>query len=87
MAAPYAAGAIALYLADKGKTPDIGRNARSVFQSTSQRVLATRAEDAPYQSLTKQGTGLIDLFKAINTNTLVNPTELLLNDTAHFNGQ
>lgn len=87
MAAPYTAGSIALYLADKGKTPAIARGVRDIFQSTSQRILATHDEDAPYQTLTQQGAGLIDVFKAINTNTFVSPTELLLNDTTHFKGQ
>jgi hypothetical protein len=34
--------------------------------------------------VTQQGAGLINVFDAIHSTTIVSPGELILNDTAHF---
>ncbi|TFK67380.1 subtilisin-like protease [Pluteus cervinus] len=85
MATPFIAGSAALLLAAKGKSADVAKNARTLFQSTAQPVPATHEDGALLQTLTQQGAGLIDVYRAIHTTTTtVSPTELLLNDTAHF---
>jgi hypothetical protein len=41
--------------------------------------------DAQLATVAAQGAGKLQLFDALNTDTIVGPTELLLNDTAYFN--
>ena len=86
MATPFVAGASALLLATKGKTIDVARSARSIFESTARKVPANNTDGDPLQTLTQQGAGLINVYDAIYTTTIISPTELILNDTAHFQG-
>ena len=39
------------------------------------------------QTVTQQGAGLVDAFRAVHAEVLVSPTELITNDTAHFRGR
>ncbi|KAF8800239.1 subtilisin-like protease [Phlegmacium glaucopus] len=86
MACPFVAGAAALLLATNGKTVDVATSARSLFESTAQKVPSNNTDGYPLQTLTSQGAGLINVYDAIYTTTIVSPTELILNDTAHFVG-
>lgn len=84
MASPFMAGSAALYLSAKGKSADVARGARNAFQSTGQRILSSHDEKSSLQTLAQQGTGLIDVYRAIHTNTTVSKVELVLNDTSNF---
>jgi len=84
MAAPFVAGSAALVLAVKGKSVAVARGVRSLFETTAQKVPSSHTDGDPLQTLTQQGAGLIDVFSAIHTTTVVSPGELILNDTAHF---
>ncbi|KAF4599319.1 hypothetical protein EYR40_006411 [Pleurotus pulmonarius] len=86
MATPFVAGSAALLFQAKGKSADVGRSARTLFETTAQRVPSTHTDGDPLQTLTQQGAGLINVFNAIHTTTIVSPGELILNDTAHFKG-
>ncbi|KAL0956650.1 hypothetical protein HGRIS_002782 [Hohenbuehelia grisea] len=86
MATPFVAGSAALILSVKGKTPAVGRSLRTLLETTAQSVPSTHTDGDPLQTLTQQGAGLINVFDAIHTTTIVSPAELVLNDTAHFKG-
>ncbi|KAG6820281.1 hypothetical protein H0H93_002893 [Arthromyces matolae] len=84
MATPYVAGSAALILSVKGTGDSVGKNARTLFETTAQRVPSTHTDGDPLQTVTQQGAGLINVYKAVYATTVVTPGELLLNDTAHF---
>ncbi|KAI0779500.1 subtilisin-like protease [Fomes fomentarius] len=86
MATPFVAGVSALLFEAKGTSPSVGRSARNLFESTAQRVPSSHTGGDPLQTVTQQGAGLIDAFKAIHAEVVVSPTELVTNDTAHFRG-
>ncbi|KAF8070083.1 pyrolysin [Lyophyllum atratum] len=84
MATPFVAGSAALVLSVKGKSEAVARGLRTLFETTAQRVPSSHTDGDPLQTVTQQGAGLINVFKAIHTTTIVSPGELILNDTAHF---
>ena len=86
MATPFVAGVSALLFEARGTSPAVGRSARNLFESTAQRVPSSHTDGDPLQTVTQQGAGLIDAFKAIHADVVVSPTELITNDTAHFRG-
>ncbi len=83
MATPFTAGSAALLLQTKGKTADVARGIRSFLESTAKRVPSSKTDGDPLQTVTQQGAGLVNVFDAVHAETLVTPTELIVNDTAH----
>ena len=83
MATPFTAGSAALVLQAKGTGADVVKGLRSLFQATAAPVSAS-SSDGDLQTLAVQGAGLIQVNAAISTKTIVSPTQLLLNDTAHL---
>ncbi|KAI0049877.1 subtilisin-like protease [Auriscalpium vulgare] len=86
MATPFLAGSAALLLGVKGKTTAVALAARSLFETTAQTIGSDHTDAAPLQTVTQQGAGLVDVFTAIHTETLVTPGQLVLNDTANYKG-
>ncbi|KAI0049847.1 pyrolysin [Auriscalpium vulgare] len=86
MATPFMAGSAALLLSYKGKSPAVGLSARSLFESTANTIASDHTDEGPLQTVAQQGAGLVDVYTALHTETLVSPTQLLLNDTAHYQG-
>jgi subtilisin family serine protease len=86
MATPFIAGVSALIFAQKGVTPVVGRTATALLETTAQLVPSNHTPGSLLQTVAQQGAGLVDAFKALTTETVVFPGELLLNDTAHFKG-
>ncbi|KAG7085344.1 hypothetical protein E1B28_002910 [Marasmius oreades] len=84
MATPFAAGSAALLLQATGKSYEVARNIRTLFQTTAVAVPSNHTEGAVLQTVTQQGAGLINVFNAAHTTTFVSPGELLLNDTVNF---
>jgi len=86
MATPFVAGSAALLFSVKGKSASVGKSARTLFETTAQRVSSSHTDGDPLQTVSQQGAGLINVFDAIYATTVVSPGELVLNDTAHFEG-
>lgn len=86
MATPFIAGVAALLFGVKGNSEAVGLGARTLFETTAQRIPSSLTDGDPLQTVTQQGAGLINAFKAITTDIIVQPGELITNDTAHFRG-
>ncbi|KAI0775848.1 subtilisin-like protease [Trametes elegans] len=84
MATPFMAGVSALLFGVKGTSPEVGRTARTLFETTAQRISSSHTDGDPLQTVTQQGAGLVDAFKAVHAEVIVSPGELITNDTAHF---
>lgn len=86
MATPYVAGVSALLLEAKGTVKDIARAARDFLQTTAHYIPHSRNETSLLETTSVQGAGLLDAYKMVHYQTVVSPGQLLLNDTANFNG-
>jgi subtilisin family serine protease len=86
MATPYVAGASALLLQVRGKTPEIAKAARSIFENTAVPVKQTISKTSLLETASHQGAGLIQVYDAIKNTGSIFPAELLLNDTARPRG-
>lgn len=86
MATPFVAGSAALLFEAKGISKQVGTSARSLFESTANTIPSSHTDGDPLQTVIQQGAGLINVFDAIHTTTILSPTEIILNDTAHFQG-
>lgn len=86
MSTAFVAGSSALLLATRGKTTDVANSARNLLESTARKVPSDIRGAGPFQTLAQQGAGSINVFDAVSTTTILSPAELILNDTAHFEG-
>ncbi|KAG9086315.1 hypothetical protein FS749_003726 [Ceratobasidium sp. UAMH 11750] len=86
MATPFVAGSAALYLQIKGKSAATAKAVRSVFENTAIPVQNTAANNSLLETASHQGAGLIQVYDAIHATGNLSPAELLLNDTANFDG-
>ena len=84
MSCPHTAGLAALVLKAKGKA--YAKNVRSLLQTTSTTVKETTAETSRKNTLAQVGAGQANIFNALTYETTLTPAELLLNDTANWNG-
>ncbi|PVG01025.1 subtilisin-like protease [Serendipita vermifera] len=84
MAAPYIAGSSALVLQALGINKPTGKKVRGLFEATASYLKTSHNETDPYESVIKQGAGLVQVYNAIKYKTVVNKPEVLLNDTAHY---
>lgn len=84
MSTPFIAGSAALVLSVKGVTPQIGLATRDLLESTANYVPSRPTEGSLLQTAIQQGAGLVNVFRAIHTTTILSPAELVLNDTTYF---
>jgi hypothetical protein len=84
MATPFIAGVSALLFQVHGTSATVGLGARTLLESTAQPIPANHSSGALLQTLSVQGAGLVNAYKAVHATTLVAPAELLLNDTTNF---
>ncbi|KAJ3110894.1 hypothetical protein HDU96_006171 [Phlyctochytrium bullatum] len=81
MSSPYTAGAIALLLEAKGVDKTSFELARTLLMNTAKPANIFRSPLV--DSVARQGAGLINVYNAITTKTLVTPSALHLNDTRY----
>ncbi|KAF9050212.1 pyrolysin [Panaeolus papilionaceus] len=84
MACPFVAGSAALLLQAKGKGVAARHVARDLFETTANKIQSSKNDDAPLQTLTQAGAGLVDVYRALHAETIISPGQLVLNDTANF---
>jgi subtilisin family serine protease len=84
MAAPALTGAIALILQVRGTSTAEKLGIRDLLQSTAKPVLSNHTDGSPYQTLSQQGAGLVNVPQAAWAETIVRPGQLMLNDSGHF---
>ncbi|KAF7315658.1 Subtilisin-like protease [Mycena indigotica] len=84
MATPFVAGAAALVLRDLGKTAKVALEMQRILQTTSVSLASSHTDGSPVRTVAQQGSGLIQVDRAINGETIVSPSQIALNDTAHF---
>ncbi|KAF9575948.1 hypothetical protein EC968_000910 [Mortierella alpina] len=81
MATPYVAGSHALYMQAKHAKPR-GDEIRKVFKNTA--TISTNYDSKTFTSIVKQGGGLINVLRAIETTSSITPDHIDLLDTNHF---
>ena len=79
----FVSGAAALYIASKGNTNVSPQTVREALEFSANQLPVSRSDNT-LESVAAQGAGRVQIFDAINSGTIVSPTELLLNDTAFF---
>ena len=83
MATPFMSGSIALFQSARGKmSPD----AINSIMSGTATPLINGTGGTLFETVAKQGTGLVDINKAVYQQIVLSPSTIELNDTAHFNG-
>ncbi|KAG9127746.1 hypothetical protein FRC07_010198, partial [Ceratobasidium sp. 392] len=87
MSAPFVAGSAALLLQVRGKSAEVAKSVRSLFENTAIPIPNSFAEDSPYETAAHQGAGLIQVHNAAFGTGSMLPAELLLNDTANFRSE
>ncbi|KAJ6498979.1 pyrolysin [Mycena sanguinolenta] len=84
MSTPFVAGAAALIFESLGTADDVGMAVMRILQTTAASVASTHTDGAPPRTVAQQGAGLIQVDRAINMKTEVEPGQIALNDTDHF---
>jgi subtilisin family serine protease len=87
MAAPYIAGVYALYKNAKGRTIDMDfKDFRSILATTATPLFFSNGKKIyPYLApVIQQGGGLVNAYATVHYKTVISPSVLALNDSAHF---
>lgn len=84
MATPFMSGSIAVFQSARGKTSPEDLN--SIFANTATPIKNATGDATLYESVAHQGTGLVDVNKALYQQIVLSPTAIELNDTKHFKG-
>ncbi|KAJ1026914.1 hypothetical protein NDA16_002207 [Ustilago loliicola] len=84
MATPFMSGSIAVFQSARGKMSPDALN--SIFSNTASPLKNDTGNNTLYETVAKQGTGLVDINKALYQQITLSPSVIELNDTTHFNG-
>jgi hypothetical protein len=83
---PFVAASTALYMAAKGGRANTSpEGIFNALQATSS-LIAVSVNDSRIDTAARTGAGLLQIYDAIHQSFTLSPTELLLNDTAYFDG-
>ncbi|KAE8190905.1 hypothetical protein CF328_g5842 [Tilletia controversa] len=83
-ATPLIAGAVALYRSIKG-SHESPLELRRIFTTTAVPALSDKANNI-IDSVARQGAGMIDVYKAVHSQSRASPDYFALNDTKYLNG-
>ncbi|SAM82264.1 uncharacterized protein UBRO_04747 [Ustilago bromivora] len=84
MATPFMSGSIAVFQSARGKMSPETLN--SIFSNTASPLKNATGNNTLYETVAKQGTGLVDINKALYQQIALSPSVIELNDTKFFNG-
>lgn len=84
MATPFMSGSVAVFKSARGKTSPEDLN--SIFSNTASPLKNDTGDAQFYETVAKQGTGLVDVNKALYQQITLSPSVIELNDTTHFRG-
>jgi hypothetical protein len=87
MATPFVAGSAALLLQKNGKSQAAALGISDLFETTASNIASSSEDNSLLQTVSQQGAGLIQVFEALQAQTIVTPGHLTLNDTAYFQGR
>lgn len=83
---PFVSAAAALYMAAKGGRANTSpAGILNALQATSS-LIPVSVNDSRIDTAARSGAGLLQIYDAIHQSFTLSPTELLLNDTAYFQG-
>jgi subtilisin family serine protease len=82
MATPFVAGSAALVIQARGKS--VVKGIRDLLQSTASPIASSPTDKDELQTLSLAGSGLIQVNQAVSAQTIISPSQLLLNDTTHL---
>ncbi|KAI8088202.1 peptidase S8/S53 domain-containing protein [Thamnidium elegans] len=82
MASPYVAGVVALLQQSRGGNRSIGVDEVRTMLINNGHPFNLFGTDA-LESVARQGSGLIDVYQAVRSNTVVSPEQIRLNDIEH----
>ncbi len=84
---PYVAGVAALYMAaNGGRDQNPPAKIFSVLENFA-KILPVSVSDQSIETVAVQGSGFVQAYTSVKATSLISPSELLLNDTAYFNGE
>ncbi|KAK4704110.1 hypothetical protein P7C70_g2106, partial [Phenoliferia sp. Uapishka_3] len=86
MSSPFVAGSAAVIMAARKSEQLTVSQIKGLLSSTTSLVRSTESSSSEFTNVASQGSGLIQVDLAVAAKTLVNPMQILLNDTAHLNG-
>ncbi|KAF8934940.1 hypothetical protein BGZ58_005338 [Dissophora ornata] len=84
MATPYIVGCVALYLEGRPNADRSANAIKTAFQNTAQPRMQQKGFEG-YASVTQQGAGLLSMMDVLNTQAVVTPSRIALNDTVNMN--
>ncbi|GAA5857730.1 hypothetical protein JCM1840_000887 [Sporobolomyces johnsonii] len=84
MSTPFVSGATALLLSARSSENLTPAQAKSILMTTSS-LSPTTVNGSTYATVVLQGGGLVQVDRAVQIKTLIEPSMLLLNDTAYLN--
>ncbi|SPO23644.1 related to subtilisin-like serine protease [Ustilago trichophora] len=84
MATPFMSGSIAVFQSARGKMSPETLN--SIFANTANPLKNATGDNSLLETVAKQGTGLVDINKALYQQIVLSPSVIELNDTKFFNG-
>jgi hypothetical protein len=87
MATPFAPVVPPYFLLRRARDPRLSQKVLEPCLKPHPAMIPASKNDTGFDTLSKAGAGLINVYKAIHSTTVVSPGELILNDTAHFQGK
>ncbi|KAK0552841.1 hypothetical protein OC846_001412 [Tilletia horrida] len=85
MATPFISGSTAMFRSIKGSNAETAQSLRDILSNTAN-PLGFSINVTTLETVARQGGGIVDVYRAVNSVSRVSPGRLDLNDSAHFDG-